>query len=301
MEDKDAKVLSQDRAYRRGLVLGLTMAEIMVLILFALLLILAAALGPLKNDIVKKEDIINERDTRIIVLENLLGDILHDNRSGMTIEDIIQKIERQEESNAKLQAEIERLKPYEVSGEALKTIIQEISRNAKEKPTTQQIVDRITQVAQLIKDDETLKGQNTQLSKDNETLKGQNVQLSRQIKASGRGNEFPSCWVTPDGKPESIFELIISDTGIRIIDRPLPHRVKDKSQLPLYGVRYDAELPNYEFQTVLRPLYQWSIDHRCRFYVIIASSEYSAPISLVNAVNGFFYPDSKIQYRPVGQ
>lgn len=287
MEDKDAKVLSQDRAYRRGLVLGLTMAEIMVLILFALLLLLAAALGPLKNDIVKKEDIINARDERIIVLENLLGDILRGNRSGITIDDIVQQIKRQEGNIAKLQAEIERLKPYEDGGEALKTIVQEISRNAKEKPTTQQIVDRITQVAQLIK--------------DNETLKGQNVQLSRQIKVSGRGNEFPSCWVTPDGKTESIFELVISDTGIRIIDRSLPHRVEDKSQLPLSAVRYDAELPHYEFQTVLRPLYQWSIDHRCRFYVIIASSEYSAPISLVNAVNGFFYPDSKIQYRPGSQ
>ena len=287
MEDRGAKVLSQDRANRRGLVLGLTMAEIMVLILFALLLILAAALGPLKNEIVKKEDIINERDERIIVLENLLGDILHGNRSGMTIDDIIQQIKRQEGSISKLQAEIERLKPYEDGGEALKTIIQEISRNAQEKPTTQQIVDRITQVAQLIK--------------DNETLKGQNAQLSRQIKVSGRGNEFPSCWVTPDGKVESIFELVISDTGIRIIDRPLPHRVEDKSQLPLSAVRYDAELPYYEFQTVLRPLYQWSIDHHCRFYVIIASSKHSAPISLVNAVNGFFYPDSKIQYRPDGQ
>ena len=287
MKDKGAKVLSQDRAYRRGLVLGLTMAEIMVLILFALLLILAAALGPLKKDIDKTEKIINERDTRIIVLENLLGDILHSNQSGMTVDDIIQQIERQENSNAKLQAEIERLKPYEVGGEALNTIIQEISRNAKEKPTTQQIVDRITQVAQL--------------SKDIETLKGQNVQLSRQIKVSGRGNEFPSCWVTPDGKPESIFELVISNAGIRIIDRPLPHRVEDKSQLPLFGVRYDAELPNDEFHATIRQLYRWSIDHRCRFYVIIASSEYSAPITLVNAVNGFFYPDSKIQYRPVGQ
>lgn len=287
MEDKGGRVFSQNSAHRRGLLLGLTMAEIMVLILFALLLILAAALGPLTKDINKKDGIINERDARIIVLENLLADILHGDRKGITIEDIVQQINRQEGNIAKLQAEIERLKPYEEGGEALKTIIEKISRDAQEKPTTQQIVDRITQVAQLMK--------------DNETLKGQNVQLSRQIKVSGRGNEFPSCWVTPDGKTESIFELIISDTGIRVIDRPLPHRGEDKAQLPLSAVRYDAELPQHEFETVLRPLYQWSIDHHCRFYVIIASSEFSAPISLVNAVNGFFYPDSRIQYRPVGQ
>jgi flagellar motor protein MotB len=48
--------LRQDKSYRRGLVLGLTMAEIMILLIFVLLMALAAAL--------------QTRDRKIVLLEN---------------------------------------------------------------------------------------------------------------------------------------------------------------------------------------------------------------------------------------
>ena len=41
----DAPDLRQDKSYRRGLVLGLTMAEVMILLIFLLLMALAAALA----------------------------------------------------------------------------------------------------------------------------------------------------------------------------------------------------------------------------------------------------------------
>lgn len=280
MGDRDGRAFGQDSAHRRGLVLGLTIAEIMVLILFALLLILASTWNRLQQEIATKD----ARIAQLVALEKPFSDAVQNNPDGLTVTDIIQQIKRQEDRIAHLAAEVERLRPFEASGKDLATIIQEMSRDPRERPTTHQIVNKLQEVAQLVK--------------DNETLKGQNAQLTRQIKASGRGNEFPSCWVTPDGKTESIFELLISDTGIRIIDRPLPHRIEDKAKLPLSGVNYEVELPRHEFEAVLRPLYQWSIDHQCRFYVIIASSEYSAPIYFVNSVNGYFYPDSKIQFRP---
>ena len=50
-------VFEQDRAYRRGMVLGLTMAEVVILVIFSLLLALAIA--------------INDRDQRIVTLETL--------------------------------------------------------------------------------------------------------------------------------------------------------------------------------------------------------------------------------------
>lgn len=279
--------MNHDEANRRGLVLGLTMAEIMVLILFALLLILASTHGRLKTEIREQQEIIKSRDSRIaelVVLENQLSDILRGNPKGVTVIDIVQEIKRQQDRIAQLNTKIEQLNQFQASGEALETIIREISRDTHEKPTTQQIIDKLNNAAGLIK--------------ENETLTGQNVQLSHQIKASGRGNEFPSCWVTADGKVESIYELVMSESGITIIDRPLPHRASDKAQLPISSVPYNVELSNYEFKLHLQPLYQWSVAHNCRFYVIIASSELSAPIHLVNAVNGFFYPNSRIQYRP---
>jgi len=113
-----------------------------------------------------------------------------------------------------------------------------------------------------------------------------------------RATIFPTCWPTPEGKTESIFDLTISGTGIRIVDRQLPHRAQEKSQLPLSTVRYQVDLPASSFMEQLRPLYQWSVDHQCRFYVIIRSSVPNAPVNLVNAISSYFYPDSMIRYRP---
>lgn len=280
MDAKDPHIRSQDSAHRRGLVLGLTMAEIIVLILFTLLLALAAVQASREKIIQDKE----RRITELVVFEKQVGDLLRNNPQGVTVQDIIQRINRQERRIAEQQREIDRLKPYEASGKALEDIIREIRRTGDDKVTSQQIVEKLQWAAQL--------------TRDNDNLKGQVAQLTNQIKALGRGNELPSCWATPNGKIESIFELVIMANGIGIKDRDLPHRAEDKAKLPLAGVQYDIELPLSTFQNQVRPLYQWSVDNRCRFYVIIFSSVASAPIQLVNAVNSFFYPDSRIQYRP---
>lgn len=287
MEDSKPRILNQDKSYRRGLVLGLTMAEIMVLILFALLLILSSTYGVLKKEIQGQQELIRAKESRIaelVALDKILGDILRQNPDGVTVADIVQEIKRQQGNITLLNAEIERLKALATNSEAIETIIREISRHKGENANSQSIAEELTKAADLLK--------------ENETLKGQNAQLSRQIKVSGRGNEFPSCWVTRDGKVESIYELVMGENGITINDRPLPHRAIDKAQLPISSVPYNVELSSFEFQLHLRPLYEWSIAHNCRFYVILASSELSAPIHLVNVANGFFYPDSRIQYRP---
>lgn len=287
METKQARVYRDDSAHRRGLVLGLTMAEIMVLILFMLLLLLAASVAHHREEIGAKQETIEKQAERIAqlnIIREQLGEVLARTSTGVTVNDIVQQITRQQEKILRLEAEVSRLTPFEGSGKSIETIIHALSRESHGEPTATQIADKISRLAELLK--------------DNETLKGQNVQLSRQIRAAGRGNEFPSCWVTADGRVESIFELIISESGIRVIDRVPLHRTEEKNHLPLSAVLYEVELDRFEFEAAVRPLYQWSVAHQCRFYVMIASSEHSAPIHLVNAVNGYFYPNSKIQFRP---
>ena len=55
MADKDARIGEQHSIYRRGMVLGLTMAEIMILILFTLLLALASAIATKEQKIADNE------------------------------------------------------------------------------------------------------------------------------------------------------------------------------------------------------------------------------------------------------
>lgn len=281
MEDSKPKVLSQDKAYRRGLVLGFTMAEIMVLILFALLLIFASTHGRLKNDSQANMARIAELEAIIKTLE----DIIQKNpKGGTTVTNIIQEIHRCRDEIVVLNAEIDRLKARAAKDEALGAMFREIARQLGKDWTPGEIADKLAKV--------------TDLMKENETLKNQLVQLGHQVKDTGRGNEFPSCWATKDGKTESIYKLVMGKEGITIIDRLLPHRAREKTQLPISSVPYNMELSIDEFRGHLRPLYEWSIAHSCRFYVIMATSELRISFNLVNTANGFFYPDSRIQYSP---
>lgn len=287
MDINQTRVLRDDNAHRRGLVLGLTMAEIMVMILFMLLLLLAALDNHHREELAKTQLTIRDQSeliSQFVLVQEKLADIAAHNPAGVTVDDILQQIKREHDANERLKEKIIRLEPFEATAKTLETIMQGLAGKGEATPTASQIVEQIQQMARLIK--------------ENETLKGQNTQLSRQIRVTGRGNEFPSCWVTPDGRIESIFELWINEVGIRIIDRTPFHRLGEREKLPLSEIRYDTNLDRYEFETAVRPLYQWSIDHQCRFYVMIASSERTAPIHLVNAINGYFYPSSKIQLRP---
>jgi hypothetical protein len=259
------------------------MAEIMVLTLFILLLLIAATMERSKKEIAQNVATIEEQRQRIDILLPY-EKLVIESPNGVVVKDIVQELKRQEGKIEDLKAEIQRLTPFESSAKSVETIIAELSKGTKENPTKEQIVDKINKTSDLIR--------------ENENLRGQIAQLSSQIKKSGRGNEFPSCWVTPDGKPESIFDLLIGDSGIRITERDPPYQIPPKSELPLAGIRYDTDLLLHEFDRAVLPLYHWSVAHQCRFYVIIASSDRSAPIHFVNAVNGYFYPDSKIQFRP---
>ena len=129
-------------------------------------------------------------------------------------------------------------------------------------------------------------------------MRGQVAQMSRQIKASGKGNEFPSCWTTLDGKTQSIFEIEISSGGITVHDRDLPDRTQDKAELPISGIKVGDELSLSEFRNQVAPLYRWSVQQGCRFYVIRFSADGNVRADLVNAIDSFFYPDSRIQVRP---
>jgi hypothetical protein len=277
-DEQPTPIKGQDSSYRRGLVLGLTMAEVMVLILFMLLLSLGALITEREQAIAG----LKRRIASLDVVERFVQQLVAE-KPSLTITDIVQKIERQEKENNQLRAEIAQMRPDAQVGSAINDIVREINRNQKQPASTAQIVEKLRALGNL--------------KADNDTLKGQVAQLSNQIKSAGRGNEFPSCWVTPDGKTQSIFELVLVPGGIAIHDHTVPERAKDKLKLPIQNISYGRELSVAEFSEAVSPLYQWSRDHGCRFYVIPATSMAAAPIASINQMNAYFYPDSRILNR----
>jgi hypothetical protein len=279
MPDKDSRIKDHDAFYRRGLVLGLTMAEIMVLVLFTLLLAIAATLSV-------KDTHIKDQSAQLSKLEGVkaeLAEILRGKPPGVTVEDIVQRIDRQRNEITALKGEVARLQPLETKGQVVDDILRELHQTGIDKLSPHSVVEKVRLASAL--------------QRENQTLRGQNVQLSSQIKRSGRGNEFPSCWVTPTGQIESVFIVTFKKEGIVVTDRQLPHRSKERAELPLTGVQFEEALGVEQFRRFLAPLYQWSKEHNCRFYVIRFSTSNEAHVAFVNAVNAFFYPDSSIKIR----
>ena len=47
----------------------------------------------------------------------------------------------------------------------------------------------------------------------------------------------------------------------------LPHRKKEQKQLPLGKMVFDVILSNKKFVRMSRPVFNWSEEHKCRFFV----------------------------------
>ena len=104
----------------------------------------------------------------------------------------------------------------------------------------------------------------------NENLRESLAGLQRQEQSDGRGRDHPPCWsIVVDGKSraEYIFDMALTHRGLIIRDRVLPHRESDRTVLPLAEIEFGSELPPAKFIKVTNPLFRWSVERECRFYV----------------------------------
>jgi len=273
-EIKTTPIKGQDSAYRRGMIFGLTMAEIMLLILFMLLLTLGMLVTERERAI---QDLQRQLRSFSSVSEFLAS--MTREKPEISVDDIIRRIERQQNQIKELQRENRELKEQVAAFTAVKDIIKQIEREKRGVAATE-IRRQLQQLGAL--------------KAEVQNSKGQITQLTAQIKATGKGNEFPSCWVTPDGRPQSIFEFILSGSGVSVANHAVAGRDADRAALPVQQVPLGREVSFSEFSQAMLPLYQWSVQHGCRFYVMRFSSVGAAPIEGINQIDLKFYPDTRI-------
>ncbi len=75
------------------------------------------------------------------------------------------------------------------------------------------------------------------------------------------------CWSTPDGSPESIFDVALTSKGLIIRDRKLAHRKEEQAKLPPSEFIFDGEISTGQFEQMARRLYAWSVQQECRHWV----------------------------------
>jgi type II secretory pathway component PulJ len=288
-------VLQSDASYKRGVILGLTMAEAVLLLLFSLLLALAAMFLDQEKksdrivqdrDNLKKEVHINKQkleaamrvigqsDTKemkkeLIRLESqeqkiavLLKKLNFNEKvvNSNSLDTLVARVTKLNETTNiikeaglpsdphDLKVALEEVKNERVEVEAAKKAEQQ-ARREKEK-----IAKKLNAAESKLKD--------AQLTEDR--LKGKVASIERMM---GKGTEKPACWADKaTGKPKYIFNVGLTNEGIIVRHSATPPFSKAEN-LPIDSIPYDRVLKPREFRSLAKPIFDWSENKECRFFV----------------------------------
>ncbi len=295
----DNDIRTQEREYRRGLVLGFTLAEIMILVLFALLLVwmtgnknLPARIGQLEKDVQRLT-----QEVRVLTgstdAANTFDDLfIQLTAATQSADRAQQRAAALEEERNQVTAALEKAgllpDPRASVGDAIaqgrerliaashmitaadeaasKNGFNDIQRNSflLALPSLMGIyreAQRLGYTAQQLKElhEKTLH--------DLESTQGQLKNAQALLTRTGNGLEHPACWATLDGKPEYIFDVALRSDSIVVHNNALPNRADEQARLPLADLRFDVILPAAEFRQVTRLIYLHSERQECRFFV----------------------------------
>jgi hypothetical protein len=256
-------------AYRRGLVLGLTMAEVGILIIFVLLLL-----------VVYNQWLSEEQAKAMNGAEPVPAERLRDLEAAETLRNTVR----------------ETLKMPATAG------VDEISRLVRalqERPALQETraaLDQFERAVEKAKKDGTPETLVKELEKQSFQIANQDGQLKRyesQLKNAGLGKGERPCWVKPDGTVEFLYDVVLGSRGIRMREYNYPGRSRERALLPLPRVNPNELLSEEEFLRRTAPVYKSSLATNCRFFVVIYDATGPAQKELykrqLSAVEGHFY------------
>lgn len=279
------RIAEQNAAYRRGVVLGLTMAEVGILIIFVLLLLVGFkewSEGVARNAAKGGSWVSDERKASLEESERQLSAIT--SVVGLPV------------------------KPSEEEIRALvRTLVQAVE-SERGQSALQDARDAINEIRR-VKDELRSKGYpnelTDQLEKQGFTIANQEGQLKRyeqQLQNAGLGKGERPCWVKPDGTIEFLFDVVLTTNGIRMRENVYPARTKERSALPMPTIESSDTLTEAEFLTRTLPLYDSSLAANCRFFVTVYDGtgveEKERYKSLLRTVEGHFSRDSLVSNRP---
>jgi len=258
---------ADNQSYRRGQALGFTVAELFTLLLFLVLLILAAVEKHEKSaaeaarqkwnqvqkeleDAKKKAAALAEKDRRLrdyFGVANDFGDDFKDlvpSKKGLSDRQKQQALEEKEK--AKAADEINGL----LNGSA------SFTKNKAERGSAY--------------DPKSLPGQVKSCIDEKQRLQGQVANVEKRY--GGGGTVFPPCWPTPNGGTEFVFDvdLLSAPDGGRLVihDNKVPGH--DDERARLFGsVQFDQPLTDSDFLDETRQFYDFGAKQHpeCRFFV----------------------------------
>ena len=221
-----ARSKSANQGYRRGSVLGLTVAEVSLLFVFIILLMIA---GPARREQEMTE---------------MLADF------GMTDRDTAQL-------RSALREQI-------VHDTVRERVWKELVPASDQRGTASELVIRLSTLAERRSDSLKMVQSSTgEISRLRRQVDG----LRREVNLARGGSDFPSCWYDEDGDRVFLFDVAMRDEGYWFqLTRSALEMLPTFSGPDPSGV-VGRTLNETEFLDVVLPLYGWSVQHECRFFV----------------------------------
>lgn len=275
-----------NRLYRRGLILGWTMAEVFLLIVFAMLFAFAALM--LRNEQAEKQAAKSAEDRRRVqeLLEQTEKQRSALVEKNMALEKNIPARDKFDDLFHELILARNRIAELEAERQALTAnpqLLDEVQRALARVPGATP-ADKLRAFAELARrademagalarshltlgDAEKLAEKNTQLQRALDSSNGQTKNLEGKLAKFSGGVDKKPCWADANGKTQFIFSVALTSGGINIRDNHAPGRNDDEKALPLRNVTFGQEIRDESFDSETQPLFDWSEDHDCRFSV----------------------------------
>lgn len=306
-----------DRQFRRGVVLGLTMAEALLLLIFLLMLILAIKLKGQSAEIARLEQERTEAQSTLAAMQPMLDKLSQKQKFDIT-QDYVRMKQQLDLANARLKdakltvdlinqatAALPDMKPEDAAKALLNEAVigrqaldaaKKVAPDVPPEQAVQALLDSALIGQAVSKDSDSpqqLLASAATCRSDLQSCQNQTVYLNGRLNAkSGGGFDLPPCWVDANGKIQYIFDASLTDDGIEIDDNSVGGRQADQAKLPLGHVTYRAPMSRGDFAEAFQPLLNWSNQHGCRFYVRLyddmKTADRSDYKSLRGTVEGYF-------------
>ena len=305
-----------DRQFRRGVVLGLTMAEALLLLIFLLMLILAVKLKGQSTEIAKLEQEKTEAQSTLAAIQPILDKLPQKQKFDIT-QDYVRMKQQLDLANARLKdaalsvdlisqasAALPDMKPEDAAKALLNEAVigrqaldaaRKIAPDVPPEQAVQALLDAALIGQAVIKESgapQQLLASAATCRSDLQSCKNQTVYLNSRLTAKTGGFDLPPCWVDQNGKIQYIFDASLQDDGIEVENKGVAGREADQAKLPLGRAHFNGPMSRGDFAEAFQPLLDWSNQHGCRFYVRLyddmKTADRSEYKSLRGTVEGYF-------------
>lgn len=279
------RVSEQRLGYRKGMVLGLTLAEVALLLVFVLLMLLAIGFARRDRDLARFAEFAGkipveatefERQKKAVAALTELNKFVGGDEQPLPDDftTLVAEI-REALGSTNAQASLVQAREDRKRSEAALKSLEAALRSEGEKEPDRVAREFATMVAV------------------NANQQGQIRQLQTKLENAGMGRVLPSCWSAATGETDYLFDVVLTSKGLRVKERAPESRADERERLPVERMNPEETLIISSFLQRTRGVFDLSVRQNCRFFVVVydATAEHEKDLykSLLQAVENHFY------------